>query len=81
MRVYAEADIPRLRERLVGAGFRFKTNETFTTAQVAEMLGVAQSTLRRWERIGKIPKAEKISAGRKVFRARDGGRIRSVLLP
>ena len=30
------------------AGFRFDDDETFTTAQVAEMLGVAQSTLGPW---------------------------------
>lgn len=50
---------------MVEAGFRFQGDETFTTTQVAEMLGIAQSTLRRWERFGRIPTAERDSAGRR----------------
>ena len=38
------------------------------------MLGVAQSTLRRWESLGRIPKAEWDSAGRRVYQAVDVGR-------
>lgn len=71
MRVYAEADLARIRVKMVDAGFRFKDDETFTTYQVAEQLGVAQSTLRRWERIGRIPKVARDSAGRRVYRAED----------
>lgn len=67
MRVYLEADIPVLREKLVEAGFR--DDETYTTAHVAEMIGVAQSTLRRWERLGRIPKVARDSAGRRVYTA------------
>lgn len=45
--------------------------ETFTTAPVAEQLGIAQNTLRRWERLGRIPKVERDSVGRRVYTAGD----------
>ena len=67
--------MPVMRERMAEAGFRFKDDETHTTAQVAEMLGVAQSTLRRWERVGKIPKVQRDSAGRRVYRQEDWGAL------
>ena len=53
------------------AGFNVKDDETYTTAQVAEQLGVAQSTLRRWERVGKIPKMARDSAGRRAYMEED----------
>ena len=73
MRVYLEADILKLRERMVGAGFRFKDNQTFTTAQVAEQLGVAQSTLWRLERIDRILRWRGLQTGNATQICRNHG--------
>lgn len=67
MRVFKKADLPKLREKLVENGFRFADDEYLTTAQVAAEVGVAESTLRRWEKLGLIPAPERDSAGRRKW--------------
>jgi excisionase family DNA binding protein len=38
-----------------GERVRFADEETFTTADVAERLGVSENTVRKWEREGELP--------------------------
>ncbi len=67
MRLYRKADLPDLLEALRGNGFRFADEETLTTADVALRLGVTESTVRKWERDGKIPVAQRDTNGRRLY--------------
>lgn len=68
MRLYRKDDLPGLRETLRENGFRFSDEETFTTADVAKMLGVSENTVRRWEREGKLPTVQRDTNGRRLYR-------------
>jgi site-specific DNA recombinase len=75
MRLYRRTDLPRLRQSLIQNGFRFADEETFTTADVAEKLGVSENTVRRWERDGKLPTVQRDTNGRRLYRREDMERI------
>jgi DNA invertase Pin-like site-specific DNA recombinase/DNA-binding transcriptional MerR regulator len=79
MRLYKEAELPALREALVAAGFRFDGAGWMTTAEAAAALGISETTLRAWERSGRVPKTKRDSAGRRAFTASDVKAIRESL--
>ena len=69
MRFYQERDLPKVRERMVEAGFGFQgENGMLTTAEMARALGISQTHLRRLERQGVIPSPERDTAGRRKWR-------------
>lgn len=76
MRLYKREDLPKLKLTLDGLGFRFEADATMTTAEVAERLGVDETTLRTWERLGKIPVAKRDTCGRRVYAEIDVNTIR-----
>ena len=66
MAVYAEADIPSLRDQMVEAGFRFKEESAvMTTPQMAEALGITARQLRRFEKKGVVPSPARDTANRR----------------
>lgn len=68
MRVYRSTDLPIIKEGLINSGFRFKTDEkTMSTQEMAEILGVSASTLRKLERDGAIKSQDRNKAGRRIW--------------
>lgn len=55
----------------LGDQSRIKLNEYVKTAEAAEILGVAQNTLRFWARDGKIPLHQNPANGDRLFRRGD----------
>ncbi len=80
MRVYRRDDLPVLRKRLDDAGFRFRDDAVaMITLQVADELGVAENTIRKWERDGRIPVVRRDTCNRRIYRAEDVAAIREAL--
>ncbi len=80
MRIYAKADIPKLREQMVEAGFRFKDEKgVMTTREMAKLLSVAQSTLRRAERLGRIPTQSRDTNGKRKWKRGDVRKLKRLL--
>lgn len=79
MRLYRRDDLPCIRSGLAEIGFRFSADESFTTAEVAEKFGVAENTIRKWERDGLIPKAQRDTNGRRIYRQADFDAIEKAL--
>ena len=77
MRLYRKEDLPGLRATLRANGFRFADEETFTTADVAKLLGVSENTVRRREREGQIPKTQRDTNGRRLYRREDLAGLRA----
>ena len=72
MRVYADADIPTLREQMVEAGFSFKDEKgVLTTAAMASALGISETHLRHLERRGVVPSPNRDTADRRRWLERD----------
>jgi hypothetical protein len=59
-----------LREALVGVPLRRRGVDD-DRAEAAAALGISETTLRAWERSGRIPKAKRDSAGQRVFTSAD----------
>jgi DNA-binding transcriptional MerR regulator len=80
MRIYAKADIPKLREQMVNAGFRFKDEKgVMTTREMAKLLSVAESTLRRAERLGRIPTQSRDTNGKRKWKRGDVRKLKRLL--
>lgn len=56
---------------LVGDYVMTKLSEYVKTAEAAEILGVAQNTIRKWAEAGKIPMRRNPVNGYRLFRRRD----------
>ena len=81
MRVYRREDLPKLRVKMVEAGFRFRDDgDSMTTRQVAEVIGVAENTLRRMERKEFIPAPERDTANRRKWRRSDLPKLKRALV-
>ena len=48
-----------------------KLNEYIKTAEASEILGVAQNTLRKWAKQGKIPMSRNPANGYRLFKRSD----------
>ena len=48
-----------------------KLNDCLKTAEAAQLLGVAQNTLRKWAEQGKIPMSRKPANGYRLFKRAD----------
>ena len=48
-----------------------KLSEYVKTAEAAEILGVAQNTLRKWAEQGKIPMRRNLANGYRLFKRKD----------
>lgn len=80
MRVYRRDDLPALRQKLAEAGFRFRDDETaMATGDAAAALGVSETTLRKWERDGRIPAVPRDTGNRRIYRSADVEAIQEAL--
>jgi DNA-binding transcriptional MerR regulator len=48
---------------------------------VAKQIGVSESSLRRWEEQGRIPRAERNISGQRFYRAADVPKIEAAIFP
>ncbi len=77
MRVYRKADLPKLKEQMQEAGFRFKSDKSIlTTREMAEAIGISESYLRYLEKKGKIPAPKRDTNGKRMWRKRDVRRLK-----
>lgn len=67
MRLYRHDHLLRVRKGLADLGFRFDDEVTYTTADVAVRLGVGESTVRKWEKEGRIPRARRDTCRRRMY--------------
>jgi excisionase family DNA binding protein len=55
----------------VGDEVKTKLSEYVKTAEAAEILGVAQNTIRKWSENGKLPMRKKTANGYRLFKRSD----------
>jgi len=77
MRVYRREDIPKLRESMKEAGFKFpKDRSTMTSTEMAKALGISVSYLYYLERRGKVPSPPRDHAGKRMWAKKDVRKLR-----
>ena len=69
MRVYAKTDIPKIKELMVEAGFRFKDEPGVVgISVVAEVLGLTVDQVRHRGEVCTIPRADRDHAERRMWK-------------
>jgi type I restriction enzyme, S subunit len=80
MRVYKREDLPKLKEQMKEAGFRFRDDESvLTTREMAEALGISMSYLYYLERKGRIPSPPRDHAGKRMWKRRAVRKFKKLL--
>ena len=80
MRVYRKDDLPKLREQMKEAGFRFRDDKSvLTSTEMAQAIGISVSYLYYLEKKGRVPSPPRDSAGNRIWSRRDVARLKKKL--